>query len=769
MIYCFVKACSHKGGQKHIYPDIVFHSFPHDMDLIRNWLMQTGQKFINLEEMVQKIYGGVKANIYRICSAHFTSDQYIMKGSRRVLSPNAVPTIFPSSETSTSGLYQINVPAPKRKRVEDDNIPSTTSTVVRIMRRLVTVSTQTDLKMWNTDASVNTDYWSNTKDKGIQVNTMGTQSGLKEKNVKQRQVLNDHYYGPISFTPLEAVMETESVCKTETKEEMDILPISELPLPASIEQLRHVQDVSFGIKVEHADRKSLTFSSLSETSINFTNTEEKTYVSQRKYIVFEDNITQLLHHVKCQFNDNSPCNKPIVNIEKNVEGTMVTFTLRCLDDHVAMKWSTQPVLKKAPVGNLMMAASILFSGSSFTKVKELFDLFGVESFGKSSYYKYQQNYLFPAIHRRWSLEKKEIDEDLKGRAVVLAGDGQFDCTGHSAKYFVYSLQDQYNDKIVDFHIEELCPDKPSVVVKKTAFEKCLENLLKKNVDVRVVATDRPISIRKFLSTTYPEIEHQVDVWHLAKSVSKQLVAASKKRGCSDLKTWITPIINHLLWCAQSCEQDQDKILDKWKSVMFHIANKHTFPSLKHYKKCGHGPIENSDNIVWINSRHRAHETLQKIIFNPRLLKDLKHVTRFCHTGSLEVFHNKVLKYRPKTLSYDIDAMDARTILAILSHNHNIRREQATIKVPTRYSDSLGEKRFRSVFPKQQKDWIAKPVLEAVVDDHLYDLIQDALDLLSGEITFHWASKSSHVPENVLTKERPPKKDILAKHMSRFNR
>jgi hypothetical protein len=33
---------------------------------------------------------------------------------------------------------------------------------------------------------------------------------------------------------------------------------------------------------------------------------------------------------------------------------------------------------------------------------------------------------------------------------------------------------------------------------------------------------------------YPEIEHQFDVWHLANSVRKKLLAKSKLRGAEDL-------------------------------------------------------------------------------------------------------------------------------------------------------------------------------------------------------------------------------------------
>jgi hypothetical protein len=45
----------------------------------------------------------------------------------------------------------------------------------------------------------------------------------------------------------------------------------------------------------------------------------------------------------------------------------------------------------------------------------------------------------------------------------------------------------------------------------------------------VLATDRHVQIRSLMKKQYPEIEHQFDVWHLANSVRKELLAKSKLR------------------------------------------------------------------------------------------------------------------------------------------------------------------------------------------------------------------------------------------------
>ena len=65
-------------------------------------------------------------------------------------------------------------------------------------------------------------------------------------------------------------------------------------------------------------------------------------------------------------------------------------------------------------------------------------------------------------------------------------------------------------------------------------------------------------------------------------------------------------------------------------------------------------------------------------------------------------------------------MQARIELAILDHNYNTQRKQATTKDGTIYCVVLcmllnlyisGKARYAVTFPKGRKAWIAKPILE----------------------------------------------------------
>ena len=107
-------------------------------------------------------------------------------------------------------------------------------------------------------------------------------------------------------------------------------------------------------------------------------------------------------------------------------------------------------------------------------------------------------------------------------------------------------------------------------------------------------------------------------------------------------------------------------------------------------------------------------------------------------------------------------MIARTQLAALHHNANTGRDQATT--------STGELRFKVVFPKRTKDWVAKPIREKAKKDHLGAL----LDAIVARKSLDYDDRSegldtSHIALNIATKPRPEKRAVIAQHISRFSR
>lgn len=78
-----------------MFPQIVLHPFPKNILLIKDWLRLAGMQEENLEIVSLEILGDRRSDKFRMCSAHFTQDSYVLKGSKRVLKADAKPSTFP--------------------------------------------------------------------------------------------------------------------------------------------------------------------------------------------------------------------------------------------------------------------------------------------------------------------------------------------------------------------------------------------------------------------------------------------------------------------------------------------------------------------------------------------------------------------------------------------------------------------------------------------------------------------------------------------------
>ena len=170
----------------------------------------------------------------------------------------------------------------------------------------------------------------------------------------------------------------------------------------------------------------------------------------------------------------------------------------------------------------------------------------------------------------------------------MAGDGRCDSPGHCAKYCTYTLLDVESQKVVDFKVVSEVAN--CNCMKKKGFVDTLSNIEANGIKVGVISTDRHPQIKKEMRVNHPNIDHQFDPWHIAKSVSKKFSAASKKSGCSELAPWIPSIVNHLWWSAESCGKDPEVLKERWLSVIHHVTNRHEWPGNRHFHKCEHGRL-----------------------------------------------------------------------------------------------------------------------------------------------------------------------------------
>lgn len=121
-------------------------------------------------------------------------------------------------------------------------------------------------------------------------------------------------------------------------------------------------------------------------------------------------------------------------------GTMLTIDTKCSNCKQVFTWKSQPfLLGKIPAGNLLLSLAVLCAGASIKKVILVFKHMGILVYHEPTFYYHQRHLLIPTIVMFWRKYQKKVLDALKGKDVVLAGDGRHDSMGHSAKFAPYSI------------------------------------------------------------------------------------------------------------------------------------------------------------------------------------------------------------------------------------------------------------------------------------------------------------------------------------------
>ncbi|XP_075692943.1 uncharacterized protein LOC142660246 [Rhinoderma darwinii] len=458
-------------------------------------------------------------------------------------------------------------------------------------------------------------------------------------------------------------------------------------------------------------------------------------VEDEKFIVFESCLKKLIMMIPCM--SETKCMSPLTQYRKETIGSYLSIEVRCRSGHTSYLWESQPRHGYQPLGNVLLSAAVLFSGSSFLKSQHMFKLLNLKSIDKSTYYKNQSMYLFPAINHHWREEQKAVIQSVQEKPLCLAGDQQLDNPGPSAKYCIYSLMDVASKKMCSFSVERVTPQVTLAGLEKIGFQKAIGELQTMNADVKIIVTDRNVAIQEILKENYPGIVHQFDLWHFSKSIGNEVLMAAKHKDCEILSQWVEAIRNHIWWCSCTCSKNPDLLIQKWKSVIQHVTNVHEWDGDGDCKACHHPPLPEDvlNNTNWLEKDSAAYKKLKQIVENTSLLKNLKQLSFQCHTGELEIYHSTCLKYRPKTLHFFMDAMVARTQLAALDHNRNVNKVKAMVKYANSSGDAFDSMEQILKFSKGQKAWVNKTLYEPTCQNFLFDIMNDVIALVKEEKTF----------------------------------
>ena len=480
----------------------------------------------------------------------------------------------------------------------------------------------------------------------------------------------------------------------------------------------------------------------SEETIGLPNTNTK-------FLVYWSCLAQLLSFC-------SICHQ-VASITKCVtRGTKIIVTKLCANNHET-KWDSQPDVRGMAAGNLLMAASILCSGATYRRISEMMGIAEVAFISERSFYKIQKSYLLPAIHHVYTTFRALIIcEIIENGPIHVNGDGRCDSPGYSAKYGTYTIMNSADGQILDFNVSHCRIAGNSNRMELFGLKDLLKRLKEYGIQILSLTTDRHTQVRKFMRTECTDISHQFDIWHFCKSIKKRLMKAAKAKKNAELLLWVKSIINHFWWCCKTCDGNVEILKEKWLSILEHITNKHTFKGNKYYKSCEHGKRLRRK---WLKKDSSAFTALKKIVADPKLLADFPYLTKFNHTGNLEVFHSLYNKYCPKRLHFSYEVMVARSQLAVLDHNSSVGLQQAVTK--------SGKKRTKITFTRITQSWVSKPIKEPKDKSYIKNILEEVFYLRETSEKYPLPNIPKP-PKNIATEPKPDKEEVIRRSRSRFH-
>ena len=76
------------------------------------------------------------------------------------------------------------------------------------------------------------------------------------------------------------------------------------------------------------------------------------------------------------------------------------------------------------------------------------------------------------------------------------------------------------DLILDYSLVQVSDVGSSMAMEKERLRRCLDKLLTQGVTITSVATDSHTGVTSLMKKEYSFVDHQYNVWHVAKSITK---------------------------------------------------------------------------------------------------------------------------------------------------------------------------------------------------------------------------------------------------------
>ncbi|KAF4517081.1 hypothetical protein B566_EDAN006400, partial [Ephemera danica] len=410
----------------------------------------------------------------------------------------------------------------------------------------------------------------------------------------------------------------------------------------------------------------------------------------------KNNFSILFVYFSCLlelFNFCSKCGSVVVSKDVKRKGLRVSVTTICLQHHQVI-WHSMPRHLHKELGNIIISAGIFLTGLTFSTFRTFAQTIGLAFISRTTFETSVQNYVYPILKQEWYEQRQKLIEETKDQTerVMLAGDGQHDSPGFSAKYCIYTVMNLFNNCIIDF-----------VVVQRGMFTGDLEKNACDVILGRLIVdlenkiysflTDRHLGIGKMMREKYPKIVHAFDIWHLAKSFQKKLNPLCTKYPI--LSEWKNSIINHLWWSSPTCQENSDLLIEKFKSVLYHVRNIHTWRDGELVHGCEHEELNPSEtkNRKWLGAKKKKYDTRAE--------------------------------YRALTCALPCEGMVMRSVLAVLDHNSGVSRK--VISQVAHYSKASKSFVLKNKYESKSNAWrenILENIKNAVYHPQLLEYNKD---------------------------------------------
>ena len=256
-------------------------------------------------------------------------------------------------------------------------------------------------------------------------------------------------------------------------------------------------------------------------------------------------------------------------------GFQLHLTLLCSRNR-EIEWKSCETVRQRATLNVIVPAAAVLCGLTFTPLQHFFQCMDLMSISLDTYFRVQRRLICPIVRHRWEQMMCEIlvllQDDVEP---VIAADGQFDSSGHCAKYCTVMFVHMNTGLVCGLRTVQVSMCSSSAAMEQLAFTQLLNWIEDHHVVPHLICTDRHSGIRKFMSKQRPHIIHEFDAWHMAKSLLKALSKACHKsvEVQRQLGPWVKSIVAHLWYCSAKCDRSHGMV-SMFVGITNHVVNVH---------------------------------------------------------------------------------------------------------------------------------------------------------------------------------------------------